>query len=170
MTSRSSIRRGWRSSGPPAVTPPPCTASPGSRQSGGHDVDGRVEATGTEDASAPRGPGVSGAGQAGLSALAGPVLGSTLGTTRCLLVASGRCGPRRAPRIPPIPDTRNVDSMFGRDTVTTLPEATMALFEDQGRLVRTIDVLARPRTRCDDSAVGVDMDDVGLALETERVW
>jgi len=28
----------------------------------------------------------------------------------------------------------------------------------------------RPRTRCDDSAVGVDIDDVGLALETERVW
>ena len=41
---------------------------------------------------------------------------------------------------PVYPDTRNVDSMFGPDTVTTLPEATIALFEDQGRLARTIDV------------------------------
>jgi len=62
-----------------------------------------------------------------------------------------------------------VDSLIGPDTVTPLPEATIAVFEDQGRLARTIDVnVARPRTRCDDSAVGVDMDDVGLALEPER--
>ena len=33
-----------------------------------------------------------------------------------------------------------VDSLIGADTVTPLPEATMALFEDQGRLARTIDV------------------------------
>jgi hypothetical protein len=32
------------------------------------------------------------------------------------------------------PDTRNVDSMFGLDTPNTLREATMAVFEDQGRL------------------------------------
>jgi len=30
--------------------------------------------------------------------------------------------------------------MFGLDTVTTLPEATIAVFEDQGRLARTVDV------------------------------
>ena len=33
-----------------------------------------------------------------------------------------------------------VDSMIGPDTPTTLPEATIALFEDPGRLARTIDV------------------------------
>jgi len=33
-----------------------------------------------------------------------------------------------------------VDSLIGPDTVTPLPEATIAVFEDQGRLARTIDV------------------------------
>jgi len=33
-----------------------------------------------------------------------------------------------------------VDSLIGPDTVTPLPEATIAVFEDQGRLARTVDV------------------------------
>ena len=33
-----------------------------------------------------------------------------------------------------------IDSLIGPDTVTTLPEATIALFEDHGRLARNIDV------------------------------
>jgi len=48
--------------------------------------------------------------------------------------------PSTSTKNPAYPDTRNVDSMFGLDTVTTLPEATIAVFEDQGRLARTIDV------------------------------
>jgi transaldolase len=69
------------------------------------------------------------------------------------------------------PDTLYVDSLIGPDTVNTLPEATIAAFEDHGRLARTID------TDSDDArevmhqlaAVGVDMDNVGLTLEDQGV-
>src|SRR5215213_146793 len=39
---------------------------------------------------------------------------------------------------PADPDTRYVDSLIGPDTVTTLPEATIAAFEDHGTLAPTI--------------------------------
>ena len=68
-------------------------------------------------------------------------------------------------------DTRYVDDLIGPDTVNTLPEATIAAFEDHGRVARTIDAHvddARDVMR-DLAAVGVDMDDVGLTLEDEGV-
>jgi transaldolase len=60
---------------------------------------------------------------------------------------------------PAYPDTRYADSLIGPDTVTTLPEATIALFEDHGTLARTIDV---DISEAEDTmrglgAVGVDM-------------
>ena len=69
------------------------------------------------------------------------------------------------------PDTLYVDSLIGPDTVNTLPEATIAAFEEHGRLARTID------TDVEDAhevmrrlgAAGVDMDDVGLTLEDHGV-
>ena len=72
---------------------------------------------------------------------------------------------------PAYPDTRYVDELIGPDTVNTLPESTIAAFEDHGTLARTIDtgveeaaeVMARLAT------VGVDMDDVGRKLEDEGV-
>jgi transaldolase len=72
---------------------------------------------------------------------------------------------------PAEPDTRYVDELIGPDTVTTLPEATIAAFEHHGTLARTID------TDVDESAVviqrlagaGVDMDDVGAVLETQAI-
>jgi transaldolase len=72
---------------------------------------------------------------------------------------------------PALPDTLYVDSLIGPDTVNTLPEATIAAFEDHGTLARTID------TGVDDAAhvmqrlaaVGVDMDDVGRTLEDQGV-
>ncbi|HEY3015501.1 MAG TPA: transaldolase [Nocardioides sp.] len=67
------------------------------------------------------------------------------------------------------PDTLYVDGLIGPDTVTTLPEPTIAAYEDHGTLARTID------TGVDDAAdvmgrlatVGIDMDHVGLALESQ---
>jgi transaldolase len=72
---------------------------------------------------------------------------------------------------PAYPDTLYVDSLVGPDTVTTLPEATIAHFEDHGRLVRTIDVGVdeADETMHRLAAVGIDMDDVGLTLEDEGV-
>ena len=72
---------------------------------------------------------------------------------------------------PAYPDTRYVDHLIGPDTVNTLPEVTIAAFTDHGTLARTID------TEVDEAAevmrhlaaAGVDMDDIGLALEDQGV-
>jgi transaldolase len=72
---------------------------------------------------------------------------------------------------PSYPDTLYVDSLIGPDTVNTLPETTIAAFEDHGTVDRTID------SGVDEASavmhmlteVGVDMDDVGLALEDQGV-
>jgi transaldolase len=72
---------------------------------------------------------------------------------------------------PSYPDTLYVDGLIGLDTVNTLPETTIAAFEDHGTLARTID------RGVDDAGavlralgeVGVDMDDVGRVLEDQGV-
>ena len=72
---------------------------------------------------------------------------------------------------PAYPDTLYVDSLIGPDTVNTLPEVTIAAFEDHGTLARTIDTdvdeAAEVMRRL--AAVGIDMDDVGLTLEDQGV-
>jgi transaldolase len=69
------------------------------------------------------------------------------------------------------PDTLYVDELIGPDTVNTLPEATIAAFEDHGRLARTIDAGAGEAAEVMRrlAAVGVDMDDVGRTLEAAGV-
>jgi transaldolase len=72
---------------------------------------------------------------------------------------------------PSYPDTLYVDSLIGPDTVNTMPEATIAAFEDHGTLARTIDrgvddAEALMRTLAE---VGVGMDDVGRTLEDQGV-
>jgi transaldolase len=72
---------------------------------------------------------------------------------------------------PAYPDTLYVDELIGPDTVNTLPEPTIAAFEDHGRLARTVDIGVE---EAEDvmrrlAAVGVDMDDVGLTLEDSGV-
>jgi transaldolase len=72
------------------------------------------------------------------------------------------------PRYPP---TMYVDELIGPDTVNTLPETTLALFEEQGTAARRIDA------DLDDAsavfaglaAVGIDMDEVSRVLEDEGV-
>lgn len=72
---------------------------------------------------------------------------------------------------PAYADTLYVENLIGPHTVNTLPEITIAAFEDHGRLARTIDTEvdeARDAMRGLEG-VGVDMDDVGLALEAQGV-
>jgi transaldolase len=72
---------------------------------------------------------------------------------------------------PAYPDTLYVDSLIGPDTVNTLPETTIAAFEAHGTIAPTIE------RGVDDAdalmqrlaEVGVDMDDVGRALEDQGV-
>jgi transaldolase len=68
-------------------------------------------------------------------------------------------------------DTRYVDELIGPDTVTTLPEPTIAAFEDHGRLARTIDIGVSDGVEVMQrlAAAGVDMDDVGLTLEDQGI-
>jgi transaldolase len=72
---------------------------------------------------------------------------------------------------PAYPDTLYVDGLIGPDTVNTLPEGTIAAFEDHGTIARTIDGgVAHAEAVMDRLAeVGVDMHDVGRTLEDQGV-
>jgi transaldolase len=72
---------------------------------------------------------------------------------------------------PGYPDTLYVDSLIGPDTVTTLPEATIAAFEDHGTVARTIDTGTEAAAGAMDGLgrLGIDMDGVGTTLEDQGV-
>ncbi len=72
---------------------------------------------------------------------------------------------------PAYPETVYVDRLIGPDTINTLPEATIAAFEDHGTVARTIDqdVEEAERVLEELADVGVDMADVAGTLETEGV-
>ena len=72
---------------------------------------------------------------------------------------------------PAYPDTLYVDSLIGPDTVNTIPETTIAAFEDHGTIARTIDQGASDATAVLEALahVGVDMGAVGLTLEDRGV-
>ncbi|MFP5347601.1 MAG: transaldolase [Actinomycetes bacterium] len=136
------------------------------------EVDRRLEAIGTDEALGLRGE----------AALAQAKLAYQLFTERFSgerwqrLVSRG-AHPQRplwastSTKNPAYSDTRYVDELIGPDTVTTVPEATIAAFEDHGVLARTLD------TRVEHAAevmrrltsLGIDMDDVGLTLEDKGV-
>jgi transaldolase len=68
-------------------------------------------------------------------------------------------------------DLLYVETLIGPDTVNTLPEQTIAAFEDHGTIARTVDdgihVAEGVFERLE--AIGVDMEDVGRVLEEEGV-
>ena len=72
---------------------------------------------------------------------------------------------------PAYPDTLYVDSLVGPDTVNTMPEQTIAAFEDHGTSIRTLDAGIDEAKDVFDGLkrLGVDMDDVGTTLEDEGV-
>lgn len=72
---------------------------------------------------------------------------------------------------PAYPDTLYVDSLIGPDTVNTLPEGTIAAFEDHGSIARTIDTGVEGSAEVMHRLIGagIDMDDVGLTLEAAGV-
>ncbi len=68
-------------------------------------------------------------------------------------------------------DTMYVDDLIGPDTVNTLPDATIAAFEDHGTVARTIDIGVGDARRliAELHAVGLDLADVAKVLEDEGV-
>jgi transaldolase len=68
-------------------------------------------------------------------------------------------------------DTRYVEQLSGPNTVCTLPETTIAAFEDHGMLIATIDTGVREAVEVMRGLgeIGIDMDDVALTLESEGV-
>jgi len=162
--------RRWMSSWPLAVTPPPRRAPPRSSS------DGWIPTSASRRGDRHRGRiGTSGAGRQWRRPslpISGAATGSrsTLGTTPCLLVASGRCGTRRPPRIAFIPTPAMSTACLDRTRSARCRRRRWLCSTRAGWPGPSTSMLRRPRTRCDDSAVGVDIDDVGLALATERVW
>jgi len=72
---------------------------------------------------------------------------------------------------PSYPDTLYVDELIGPHTVNTLPDATLAAFDDHGTLARRVDADLEQADSVWASLpeVGVDMDDVAAQLEREGV-
>jgi transaldolase len=72
---------------------------------------------------------------------------------------------------PAYPDTLYVDNLIGPNTVNTMPDTTLADFEDHGTVARTVDkdVDEAKATWQALQDVGIDMDDVANVLETEGV-
>jgi transaldolase len=72
---------------------------------------------------------------------------------------------------PAYPDTLYVDGLIGPDTVTTLPEATIAAFEDHGTLAATLTHGVQDAQATLDrlAAVGIDLPQVAQVLEAEGV-
>ncbi len=72
---------------------------------------------------------------------------------------------------PAYPDTLYVDELIGPDTVNTMPEETIAAYQDHGepqaRLATRIE--EAQRTMAEFARAGVDYDDVTLTLEREGV-
>jgi transaldolase len=136
------------------------------------EVDRRLEVIGTGDALALR-------GQAAVAQakLAYRLFGDRFAGERWERLAARGARVQRplwastSTKNPASPDTLYVDSLIGPDTVTTLPEATIAAFEDHGTLARTIDRGVDGAEAVMDrlAEVGVDMDDVGRTLEDQGV-
>jgi transaldolase len=72
---------------------------------------------------------------------------------------------------PAYPDTLYVDSLIGPDTITTLPEATIAAFEDHGTLAATLIQGVRDAQETLErlAEAGIDLDEVAGVLEAEGV-
>jgi transaldolase len=92
------------------------------------------------------------------------------------LAARGACVQRplwasTSAKNPAYADTVYVDSLIGPDTVNTIPEKTIAAFEDHGQLAETLDteVDGAHDAMHDLVTLGIEMDDVGSTLEHDGV-
>ncbi len=136
------------------------------------EVDRRLDAVGTKDALALRGRAA-----VAQAKLAYRLFGDRFSGQRWERLAARGAHVQRplwastSTKNPTYPDTLYVDGLIGPDTVNTLPEPTIAAFEDHGTVARTIDRGVDDASAVMDklAKVGVDMDDVGRTLEDQGV-
>jgi transaldolase len=136
------------------------------------EVDARLEALGSSDALQLR-------GQAGVAQakLAYQIFRQQFAGPRWQRLAAHGARIQRplwastSAKNPSYPDTLYVDSLIGPDTVTTVPEATIAAFEDHGTVARTIDAGTGAAAEVMDwlAGHGMDIDDIGRTLERQAV-
>jgi transaldolase len=136
------------------------------------EADRRLDAAGTDDAAALKGKvavaNAKVAYQAFLETFTGPrweALAARGARVQRPLWAS------TSTKNPAYPDTLYVDTLIGPDTVNTMPENTLADFDDHGTLARTVDEgLDAARAVLDRLGdVGVDLADVTATLEDQGV-
>ena len=72
---------------------------------------------------------------------------------------------------PSYPDTLYVDTLIGPNTVNTLPDATLAAFDEHGTVARTVDAdpAAARKAVADLAELGIDLEEVATKLEGEGV-
>ena len=136
------------------------------------EVDRRLEAIGTEAALALRGRAAVAQGQ-----LAYQIFRRRFRGPRWEALATRGARLQRplwastSTKNPAYPDTIYVDRLIGPDTINTLPESTIAAFEDHGTVAATIEEGIEEAQHVLDrlESIGVSMTDVGRTLEDEGV-
>ncbi|MFI6774792.1 transaldolase [Nocardia sp. NPDC050412] len=138
------------------------------------EVDHRLEHVGTTDALALRGRAAIAQAQ-----LAYQIFRDSFSGPRWDYLAAHGAHPQKplwastSTKNPAYPDTKYVDRLIAPDTINTLTETTIAAFQDHGTLTRSVDTEGAPQAAAgvmrELAALGVDMDDVGRALETKGV-
>ncbi len=136
------------------------------------EVDRRLDAIGTDEASALRGKAAVAQARRAYALFQDKFSGSRWGA----LAARG-AHPQRplwastSTKNKAYPDLLYVDSLIGPDTVNTMPDATVEGFLDHGTVARTVDTNPDGAKGHLDAldAVGVDLADVARTLEEEGV-
>src|SRR4051794_2561194 len=136
------------------------------------EVDRRLEAVGTPEALAVRGKAASAQAK-----LAYQLFRETFSGPRWQALAGKGANLQRSlwastsTKNPAYPDLMYVDNLIGRDTVDTLPEATIEAFVDHGTVARTVDQ-GVDEAKADFerlASFGIDVEDVAQTLEDEGV-
>ena len=135
------------------------------------EVDRRLDAIGTDEALALRGTAAYTQGQ-----LAYEMFTKAFSGPRWEALAARGARVQRplwastSTKNPAYPDTLYVDTLIGPDTVNTLPEATLAAFDDHGTVARTVDAdFGAAHQRWEALGRLVDLDDVARILEDEGI-
>ena len=135
------------------------------------EVDKRLDAIGTEEATALKGKAAYVQGQLAYEMFTKVFSGERW---EALAAKGGRMQrplwASTSTKNPDYPDTLYVDTLIGPNTVNTMPDNTLVAFDDHGTLARTVDA-DLPAAHALWEAVGklVDLDDVAEVLEREGV-